>query len=500
MADYDLAIIGGGLNGTSIARDAAGRGLRVLLLEQGDLAGASSAASPLIQADPCTAGGWRALWQAATERDIWMRTAPHLVRPVRCVMPLQDGAGPSWLLRQLLTAHDRLAPARLPAAGMIELRRDPVGQALKQPSALAFVYGAGVADVARLTIHCAVDAAERGADIWTGARCVRADRSDIWRLAVLNRGQRQIVSSHALVNAAGGWIASVAETVLRLPPPKVGLRRSSQIVVRRLFDHDGVYVFRTGDGRVVHAVPFERDFTLVGAVEQEFAGDPAMVSASSLEVAYLQDVANRYFRAQLQPSDVLHRLAAVHVAGAGDERTEHDGFVDLQRGHGEAPLLTMFGGTTTTARRRAEAGMAALASFLPMPEPWTDSWTAEAPLPGGNIPAVDVGGFVATARRRWPFLAETTIRRMVEAYGTRIENLLDGARVPDDLGPMLGADLSAREVGYLIGQQWARFADDVIWRRSRLGLTMPARDRDRLERFMKTRTHVSGDRAARGDG
>ncbi|WP_315835404.1 glycerol-3-phosphate dehydrogenase [Bradyrhizobium prioriisuperbiae] len=496
MADYDLAIIGGGLNGTSIARDAAGRSLRVLLLEQGDLAaGASSAASPLIEADPRMPGGLRALWRAAAERDVWMRTAPHLVRPVRCVMPLGDGAGPSWLRRLGLIIHDRLAHGRLPAAGVIELTHDPFGQVLKQPSGLAFAYGVGLADVARLTIHCAVDAAERGADIWTGARCVRADRSDIWRLAVVNRGQRQIVSSQALANATGGWIASVAETVLRLPSPKVSLRRSSQIVVRRLFDHDGAYVFRTDEGRSVHAVPFERDFTLIGTVEEDFAGDPAMVSVASREIAYLLDVANRNFRVPLQPTDTLHALAGVHVAEVGDEYGR-DGFVGLQRGSGEAPLLTMFGGDATTARRRAEAGMAALAPFFPMPKPWT----ADARLPGGNIPAGDIGGFAGAARRRWPFLGEATLHRMVEAYGTRIENLLDGVRVPDDLGPMFGEDLSAKEVRYLIGQQWARFTDDVIWRRSRLGLTMAARDQDRLEQFMKTRAHVSGDRAARGDG
>lgn len=496
MADYDLAIIGGGLNGTSIARDAAGRGLRVLLLEQGDLAaGASSAASPLIQADPCAAGGLRALWRAAAERDVWMRTAPHLVRRVRCIMPLREGAGPSWLRRLGLSIHDRLAHAGPPAAGMIELPQDPFGQDLKQPSGLAFTYGGGLVDVARLTIHCAVDAAERGADIWTGARCVRADRSDIWRLAVVNRGQRQIVSSQALVNATGGWIGSVAETVLRLPPPKVSLRRSSQIVVRRLFDHVGAYVFRTENGRSVHAVPFERDFTLIGTVEADFAGDPAMVSVSSLEAAYLQDVANHNFRMQLQPSDTLHMLAGVYATEAGDEHGS-DGFVSLQFRSGEAPLLTMFGGAVTTARWRAEVVVTSLAPFFPMPEPWT----AGAPLPGGNIPAGDVGSFVEAARRRWPLLGDAAIHRMVEAYGTRIENLLDGVRVPDDLGPMWGEDLSAKEVHYLIGQQWARFADDVIWRRSRLGLTMAVRDRDRLEQFMKTRAHVSGDRAARGDG
>lgn len=499
MADYDLAIIGGGLNGACIARDAAGRGLRVLLLEQGDLgAGASSAASPLIQADLCEPAGWRALWHAAAERDVWLRTAPHLVRPISCVMPVHDGGRPPWSWRLGLSIRDRLAPAGLPTAGMVDLSRDPFGDALKRPVGPAFVYGAGIADVARLTIHCAVDAAERGADVWTGAKCIRADRSDIWRLAVVNRGLRQIVSSRALVNASGGWIASVAETVLRLPPPKVSLRRSSQIIVRRLFEHDGAYVAGIADRRSVHAMPFARDFTLIGAVERDFAGDPAMVSASLQDVVDLQDVANRTFREQLQRSDTHHVLTGVHVE-ASDGSSGRDGFVGLQHASGEAPLLTVFGGATVTARRRAEAAMAALAAFFVKPEPWT----AHAALPGGNIPAAGtagaLSGFIAAAQKRWPFLGEAAIRRMVEAHGTRIENLLDGVRGLDDLGSMFGEDLSARDVRYLIGQQWARSVDDVIWRRSRLGLTMPASDRERLEQFMKARAATSGDRAARND-
>jgi glycerol-3-phosphate dehydrogenase len=496
MADYDLAIIGGGLTGASIARDAAGRSLRVLLLEQGDLAsGASAAASPLLLADPWESG-WRALWKAAAERDIWMQTAPHLVRPVRCMMPSPAGELPPWQGRLALSFRDRLARVSALPTGVVAGDHDPFGVALKQPSGPAFVCRGGLVDVVRLTIHCAVDAAERGADIWTGARCIRADRSDIWRLAVVNRGQRQIVSSRALVNAAGGWVASVAETVLRLPPPRVVLRRSSQVVVRGLFDHDGAYVVRTADGRSLYAVPLGQGFTLIGAVARDFAGDSAAVSTSSRDVADLLDVANRIFREQLLLSDPRHVLTGVHVVAGDGSPVPGDGVVGLQHTAGEAPLLTVFGGTVTTARRRAEAGMAVLAAFFPMPA----SWTAQATLPGGNIPAADVGGFILAAGKRWPFLREPALRRLVEAYGTRIENLLDGVRVPDDLGPMFGEDLSAKEVRYLIGQQWARFADDVIWRRSRLGLTMAARDRERLEQFMTTRARVSGDPAARDDG
>jgi glycerol-3-phosphate dehydrogenase len=493
MADYDLAIIGGGLNGVSIARDAAGRGLRTILLEQGDLgAGASSAASPLIQGDlrDLEQGGLLPVRRALAERDIWLRTSPHLVHPARFVVPMHADMRPPWLWRLGLAAHDRLARGGgLPAAETIDLTHHPLGDVLKRPFGLAVSYWGGIADGARLTVLTAMDAAERGAVIWTGAKCVRADRSDIWRLVVINRGQRQIVLARALVNAAGGWIASVAETVLRVAPPRVRLMQSSQIVVRRLFDHDGTYVLQNPDRRLVHAVPFERDFTLIGTAERDFAGDPAMVSVSSQDAAYLRDAANRYFREQLGPSDVIHTLAGVNVVDirAARSRVPPDGFVGLQRRFGEAPLLTMFGGATTTVRRRAETAMAALAPFFAIPGPWT----AREALPGGNLPSGDLEDLVDAACDRWPFLPPVTVRRVVSAYGTRIETILDGARGPDDLGPDFGEGLSGREVRYLMGREWARFADDVLWRRSRLGLTLTARDREALALFMKSQAAVS---------
>ena len=222
---------------------------------------------------------------ALAERDIWLRIAPHLVRPMRFVIPAHSDERPSWLLRAGLLLYDRLAsPPRLPASATVDLTHHPIGNALKRPFGTAFEYSDCVVDDSRLVILNAVDAAERGAEIRTGARCVRADRLDIWRLATIDRGHRQVITARALVNASGAWTASVAETVLRLPPPGVGAAKMSQIIVRRLFDTDNVYVFQNSDRRLIFASPYQRDFTLIGTVGQAFKGDPAAVSMDAAEV------------------------------------------------------------------------------------------------------------------------------------------------------------------------------------------------------------------------
>src|ERR1700716_552682 len=253
MADYDLAIIGGGLNGVSVARDAAGRGLRVILLEQGDLgAGASSASPRLIHGDLAVLErtAFLRLRAACAERDIWLRTAPHLVRPMRFAIPAHSDERPPWLLRTGLLLYDRLASrSRLPASATVDVTHHPIGNALKRPFGTAFEYSDCVVDDSRLVVLHAVDAAERGAVIRTGARCVRADRLDVWRLVTIDRGHRQVITARALANASGAWTASVAETVLRVPQPVAGTAQISQIIVRRLFDSDHVYVFQNTDRR-----------------------------------------------------------------------------------------------------------------------------------------------------------------------------------------------------------------------------------------------------------
>ncbi len=485
MADYDLAVIGGGLNGVSIARDAAGRGLRVILLEQGDLGAGASQASPRLIHGDLQELERRALFRVRTalrERDIWLRTAPHLVRPMRFVIPAHSDERQPWMLRSWLLLYDRLAARpRLPASATIDITHHPVGNALKRPIGLAFEYSDCVVDDSRLVVLNAVDAAERGADIRTGARCVRADRLDNWRLVMIDRGHRRVVTARALVNASGAWTASVAETVLRMPPPDVGAVRISQIVVRRLFDTENVYVFQNSDRRLIFASPYERDFTLIGTVGHVFKGDPAAVSMTSEDVGYLCDAANRYFRERIELVDVIRAVSGANlVAGPARRRTARDGAMAFDRTRGKAPLLTIFGGDVTTARLRAERAVARLAPFYPM----SPRWTAGTPLPGGDFAWERFEDEVDAAAARWRFLSEPQARRLVAAYGSRLATILGDAGNRADLGPAFGPELTGAEVRHLMTREWARFPDDILWRRSKLGLTMPSADREALAAFM----------------
>jgi glycerol-3-phosphate dehydrogenase len=487
MADYDLAIIGGGLNGVSIARDAAGRGLRVILLEQDDLGAAASSASPrLVHGDLAMLErrGFFRVRAALAERDVWLRTAPHLVRPMRFVIPAHEDERPPWLLRAALLLYDRLASRNdLPASATVDLGHHPIGVALLRPFGEAFAYSDCVVDDSRLVVLNAVDAAERGAAIHTGARCIRADRSDGWRLAAIDRGHHRVISARALVNASGAWTGLVAENVLRLPPPRLALRKLSQIVVPKLFDSDNVYVFQNSDQRLIFASPYERDFTLIGTVGQLFRGDPAIVSVSVGEIAYLCHAANRYFRARVDPSDVVRTVAGANAAiDRQDKGVARDGELTFDAGCGKAPLLTILGGDVTTSRRRAETAVNNLVPFYPM----SRRWTAKTPLPGGDFASARFDDEVDRAQARWRFLSDGEARRLVAAYGTRIAAVLGDAQRRDDLGPRFGDELTGAEARYLMTKEWARFPDDVLWRRSKLGLTMPAPDREALAQFMKS--------------
>jgi len=485
MADYDLAVIGGGLNGVSIARDAAGRGLRVILLEQGDLgAGASSASPGLIHGD--LAGLERRHFlrvrRALAERDVWLRIAPHLVRPMRFAIPAHSDERPAWQLRSWLLVYDRLASRNgLPASATVDVTHHPAGNALKRPFGTAFEYSDCIVDDSRLVILNAVDASARGAAIRTGARCTRAERGAIWRLATIDRGHRQVVTARALVNATGAWAASVAETVLRQPPPKAVTVQMSQILVRRMFENDNVYVFQNRDGRLIFASPYQRDFTLIGTVSRAFKGDPAIMTTSADDVAYLCEAANRYFRERIEAVDVVRTVSGANMTmDPVSRRSQRDGAMLFDHGRGKAPLMTVFGGDVTTSRWRAEKAVSKLTPFYPM----SARWTAKTPLPGGDFAWSGFDNEVEAARARWPFLGEEQARRMVAGYGTRIAAVLGDARERAELGPAFGPELTGAEVRYLMAQEWARFPDDILWRRTKLGLTMPPGDREALATFM----------------
>jgi glycerol-3-phosphate dehydrogenase len=489
MADFDLAIIGGGINGTGIARDAAGRGLRVLLVEQNDLAsGTSSASSKLIHGGLryLEHGAFRLVREALAEREVMLRMAPHLIRPMRFVLPAYPGPRSALLMRFGLFIYDHLGGRKiLPATRTLDLTHHAVGQPLHRKYRFGFEYSDCWVDDSRLVVLNAVDAAERGATIRTRTRCVRAEREDVWRLILNDRGRRDVASARVLVNAAGPWVGSVAESVIRVPGQSpVRLVKGSHIVVPRLFDHDRGYILQSADRRVVFVLPYERDFTLIGTTDENFSGDPTAAAPSHDEINYLCASVNAYFRELVSVEKVKWAFSGVRsLYDDGAKKPEditRDYHLTLDERFREAPLLTVYGGKITTYRRLAEAAMARLAHFF-HPRP---AWTADAPLPGGDFPYDGADALAAKARQKWPFMTEGHVCRLVQAYGTRIDRVLGSAKTLDDLGARFGADLTEAELRYLMRHEWAQTEADVLERRSKLGVHFARDEREALGRFM----------------
>ncbi len=393
MADYDLAIIGGGINGTGLARDAAGRRLRVLLIEQNDLAsGTSSASTKLVHGGLryLEHGAIRLVREALREREVLLRMAPHAIRPLRIMLPPAPGLRSALRLRLGLFIYDMLGGRKLlPATSNVDLTHHPVGQPLKRSFRYGFEFSDCQVDDARLVVLNALDAAEHGADIRTRTRCVRAERHDDWELVLNARGRRQVASARVLVNAAGPWIGEVADTVIRRPlPVPVRLVKGSHIVVPRRFEHDRGYLLQATDGRVVFALPFAEEFTLVGTTDENFVGDVNAPAPDAAEILYLCQTVNEYFRDKITPDELVWSFAGVRSLyddGANKpEDVTRDYVLTLDATDGQAPLLSVYGGKITTYRRLAEAAMARLAPFLGAPPPWTAGST----LPGGDF-AVD---------------------------------------------------------------------------------------------------------------
>jgi glycerol-3-phosphate dehydrogenase len=489
VADFDLAVIGGGINGTGIARDAAGRGLRTVLIEQNDLAsGTSSASSKLIHGGLryLEHGQFRLVHEALRERETLLRAAPHLVRPMRFVLPISETGRSATLLRLGLLVYDWIGWRKiLPGTRELDLVTDEAGLPLKVRFHHAFEYSDCFADDARLVVLNAVDAAERGAVIRIRTRCVRAERSDIWRLVLIARGQRDVVTARILINATGAWNEIFAETALRQQPQhRLRLDKGSHIVVRRLYNHDRAYILQAADRRVVFAIPFESDFTLIGTTDRTFAGDPSTAAPSGEEIDYLCRVANEYFRTQIGAADVVWAFAGVRSLYDDGARKAEDVGRDyeliLEKRYSEAPLLTIYGGKITTYRRLAEHVLARLRPFFPH----SRSWTGQSHLPGGDFVYDGIETLVERTLRAWPFLRAAHARRLVRSYGSRVESVLENISQAEDLGACFGADLTAAEVRYLMRKEWAQTADDVLWRRSKLGLRFSPAQSAALERFM----------------
>ena len=501
---FDLAIIGGGINGCGIARDAAGRGYSVLLCEMGDLAGGTSSRSTKL-----IHGGLRYLEQldfrlvreSLAEREVLWAIAPHIVRPMRFVLPHQPRLRPAWMLRIGLFLYDHLGGRqRLPGTRVLDLAVDAAGPPLA-PGIFtsAFEYSDCWVDDARLVVLNARDAADRGAVIRTRTRALAAARdAGIWRLTLADAtgARTEVVAARVLVNAAGPWVRGAVRMEPAAPAPgptlaHVRLVEGAHIVVPKLFEHDRAYIFQNSDGRVVFAIPYEGDFTLIGTTERDYAGDPAQAAASPEEIAYLCAAAGAAFARPPSPSDVVWTYAGVRPlfddGTAEAKAASRDYVLELDQAPGAAPLLSVIGGKITTYRRLAEAALERLAAHLPPLRQLglAAGWTGSTPLPGGEFEAGETDLLTARLRRSYPFLAPAHAARLVGAYGTRAARVLGKARTAADLGRPLGATLTEAEVAYLMAHEWARTAEDVAWRRSKLGLRLAPEEMAALDVWMR---------------
>lgn len=501
----DLFIIGGGINGAGIARDAAGRGLSVVLCEQADLgSGTSSASTKLIH------GGlryletyeFRLVRESLIEREVLLRAAPHIIWPLRFVLPHDRTLRPAWMIRAGLFLYDHLGGRkRLPGSRSVDLRRDPAGAVLKSDYRKAFSYADCWVEDSRLVVVNAMDAAERGAIILPRTRCLAARRLDgVWEVEVAGTGagQRSRYLARAVVNAAGPWVGDVLATVAGASRSgNLRLVKGSHIVVPRLADHDSAYIFQNADGRIVFVIPYEQAFSLIGTTDIAYHGDPAEVSITEGEIDYLCAAVNRYLKRAVTPEEVVWTYSGVRPlyddANENVSAITRDYTFDLDagaEGTRAAPLLSIFGGKITTYRKLAEH---ALEKLLPHLDKNAKAWTAKVPLPGGDIRNGNVDAYVAdlTAGRTW--LPRDLARRYVRAYGTRIERLLNGARSLADLGEDYGDGVYQAELDYLRRYEWAATADDVLWRRSKLGLHVSEATKAHIARAM-------GDAGARRSG
>ena len=480
---YDLAIIGGGINGCGIARDAAGRGNSVFLCEMNDLAsGTSSWSTKLVH------GGlryleyyeFRLVREALIEREILWQIAPHIIRPLRFVLPHHAGLRPAWLLRLGLFLYDHIGGRKLlPPTRSVDLARDAVGKPLKSGRYLkGFEYSDCFVDDARLVVLTARDAADRGADIRTRTRAVEIRRVDQhWQLTVENTatGARSTIKTRVLVNAGGPWVEQVLNSGAGVnAKAKVRLVQGSHIVVQKLYEHDRAYILQNSDGRIVFIIPYQDDFTLIGTTDRDYEGDPAKVKASPEEIKYLCDSVSEYLAKPVTPADVVWTYAGVRPLyddGASEAKAATREYVLELDTPGGAPLLSIYGGKITTYRRLAEEALAKLSPYLQGAKA-REGWTAKASLPGGDMKVSAISTLIAQLQRDYPFLSPPHASRLAHAYGTRAAKVLGNAKSVADLGQSFGATLTEREIKYLIANEWACSAEDIVWRRSKLGLCL----------------------------
>ncbi len=489
-AECELLVVGGGINGAGIALDAAGRGLSTVLCEQHDLAShTSSASTKLIH------GGLRYLEhfdfdlvrKALQEREVLLAAAPHIIRPLLFVLPHDSHLRPAWVIRAGLLLYDHLARRRrLPASTSVDLRRHPAGAALEGQYRRGFVYADAWVDDSRLVVLNALAARERGARLLTRTRCTALARAgSTWRATLVTTdGGRQSLRARAVVNATGPWVTRfINEVADTLTARALRLVKGSHIVVRRLFDHSFAYIFQNPDRRIVFAIPYEDEFTLIGTTDVDYTGDPGAPEIDDDERSYLVAMANRYFDRDLRASDVLWTYSGVRplIDDESSDAASVSRDYSLELTCESPPLLSVYGGKITTYRRLAEE---AVDRLVPLLGHRARAWTRDATLPGGDLPDGDLEAFCTALATRRPWLAATLVRRYARAYGTRIERLLAGCSAMRDLGPEVLPGLHAREIEYLRAEEWAVTAEDILFRRSKLGLHLPADAVAQLDRWL----------------
>lgn len=483
---HDLLVIGGGINGTGIAADAAGRGLDVVLCEMNDLASATSSASTKL-----IHGGLRYLEQyefrlvreALAEREVLLRNAPHIITPMRFQLPHRPHLRPRWMIRAGLYLYDFLSQrVTLPASRSLHFSAaGPLVPELRD----GFEYSDAWVDDARLVVLVAMQAREHGAQILVRKRCVAATVEDgAWLVTLQDTrdGVRRQVRARALVNAAGPWVGQLA--LGELPHDEsqtVRLVKGCHIVVPRLYTGAEAFLLQNSDGRVVFVIPYQHDFTLIGTTEEDFVGDPATAQISPWEIDYLVGIVNECFRTKISPADVVHHFAGVRPLLGGEEESASKVSRDytLELDTAKAPVLTVYGGKITTYRRLAETAMERLQELFPQMKA---RWTANARLPGGDFPSQAELKRDLQVRHNW--LSDALRERWAGSYGTLVYRLLEGVRCQADLGEDFGHGLYAREVDYLVREEWAVEVDDILWRRSKLGLYFSAEQRRRLAIYL----------------
>jgi glycerol-3-phosphate dehydrogenase len=489
----DVFVIGGGINGCGIARDAAGRGFSVALAEMNDLgSGTSSWSTKLIH------GGlrylehyeFRLVREALMEREVLWGMAPHIIWPLRFVLPHHKGIRPAWLIRLGLFLYDHLGGRKaLPATRTLDLRRDEAGKVLKPDFTKAFEYSDCWVNDARLVVLNAIDARARGATILTRTKVTRLERNGpLWSVTTedARTGARRTFRARLIVNAAGPWVDGVLTGALaRNDVHNVRLVQGSHIVVKRKFAHDRAYFFQNGDGRIFFAIPYEGQYTLIGTTDQDYAGDPALVAITEKEIDYLIDGASAYFREPVKRADIVWTYSGVRPlyddgASAAQEATR-DYVLKAEGGAGEAPIINIFGGKITTYRRLAESMLEKIEGLIGAKG---RPWTAGATLPGGDMPVTGFEAFVGELRRESPFLPAEEARRLARLYGTRARDILAGATSMGDLGQAFGHGLTEAEVDYQMAEEWAQSADDVLWRRTKLGIAFTPAEQAVLERYV----------------